>query len=427
MDRRSAAPPRRRCADDSELDVFAAERYFSGDDALCGGGGGGGYSSPSSSLSSAFRTGAHERGRSVPTPAAATSSSEASGNSRSALLRDAGALAVAVPDDVEGRPSASEIAGEHGGGGGRKPAPSSHSLLRRWLLGVAGCGCAGGDGEESVSADDDEYGGEVDADNDNVPSVAGQPSPRTDGEELTVEDGTTVSVKPGRWLDGGDVHLAGAAAFHAVQFPGRGHRRGANSFELSSTILNPATTPTADELRRKSLQMFYPAAADQGRAFQPANQSSASAFTIVAGTMATAAPGRPCSISGCDSGEDDGAAPSELQCAYPPSEASVAWSVVTAEGAASGNFSSAASGYYNYYFNDGERGVSRHAAAKDNRRRRLGITNSTGGLLTCMSKMAANAVGPARSAHRTGVGPAAVATTGTASGGRSGPGGGYPI
>jgi hypothetical protein len=49
----------------------------------------------------------------------------------------------------------------------------------------------------------------------------------------------------------------------------------------------------------------------------------------------------------CGSSEDDTA----------PSEASVVWSVVTAEGGASCDFSSAASGYY-HHFNDGEDGAS---------------------------------------------------------------------
>ena len=85
MDRRRApAAVKPDCwdaADDpDEIGVFAAERYFYGDDALwCG------RSSSSLSLSSsAFRTGTLEHARSVVT--AGTSSSEASWNSRSALL-----------------------------------------------------------------------------------------------------------------------------------------------------------------------------------------------------------------------------------------------------------------------------------------------------------------------------------------------------
>jgi hypothetical protein len=85
---------------------------------------------------------------------------------------------------------------------------------------------------------------------------------------------------------------------------------------------------------------------------------------------------------------DDAAAPSEVDYMYPPSEASIVWSVVTAEGAASGNFSSAASGRY-YYFNDGDE----DAGGKSNRRRR----NNGGGLLTgCMSKRAVDTVGRPR-------------------------------
>ncbi|KAL6619941.1 hypothetical protein ACP70R_035080 [Stipagrostis hirtigluma subsp. patula] len=417
-----------RYAEDAELDVFAAERYFNGDDALywC--------ARSSSSFSSAFRTGTHERDRSVPTPTAATSSSEASWNSRSALLRDGKALAVSPAaatsaPDAEARPS-----GVESECGGRKPIASSRSHLRRWLLGVAGCGCAGGDGEESVCAD--EFLDEVKADNHDVRGVAsrnrssdaGQPFSRTEDKELAAEDATTVKVKPGRRFDDGDMLLAAAAAFGAVQIPRDSNRRGANSFELSALTMNPATTATSDE-RRRSLQIFNPVG-DQGSTLSAANQNSA--LTIVAGTIAPGAGPRgtaePTWWDSGDGGEDEAAAPSELRhCAYPPSEASVAWSVVTAEGAASGNFSSAASGYY-FYFNDGkdQKRQRQVAAWKGNRRRRSGITDGGAGLLTCMSKKAVDAVGPARSVHRPEVEPGSVARMGAAAGGRNVPDGGYP-
>lgn len=88
MDRRWALAPAKvddhGVADDDpdELGVFAAERYFYGDDEAlwC-------ERSLSSLSSSAFRTGTLDHDRSV-VPTAATTSSEASWNSRSALLRN---------------------------------------------------------------------------------------------------------------------------------------------------------------------------------------------------------------------------------------------------------------------------------------------------------------------------------------------------
>ncbi|XP_062179213.1 uncharacterized protein LOC133883844 [Phragmites australis] len=412
-----------RGGDDFELDVFDAERYFNGDDALW-------CARSSSSFSSAFRTATHEHNRSIPTPTAATSSSDASWNSRSALLPGGKVLPVATTPDIEAEPSGTGSECRR-----RKPVPSSQ--LRWWLIGVAGCACAGGDGEESLSAD--EFRDEVEADNDvlgvrskNRSTEGGELFPSTESNDLAVEETTTVRVRPVRWLDDGDAFLAEAAEFDAVQLSRDGHRRAANLGVLSTPILYPATTSTSDERRRKSLQTFRPVG-DQERALGSATQNSA--FTIVAGSTARggaahkaaaygARPGTPHIPCGSprDSGEDD-AAPSELECAYPPSEASVVWSVVTADGAASGNNSSAASGYY-HYFNDGEHEALRHATVKGNRRRRDGFANSV--LLTCMSEKAVDVVGPDWSVHRPEVEPGAVARLGAASRSRNRLGGGYP-
>jgi hypothetical protein len=94
-----------------ELDVFAAERYFNGDDARS---------------SSSFRTGTttHEHSRS--SVAAATSSSEASWNSRFALLADGKKVPpVHAPGVVEA---------ESCGTGSERPRenPPSSCHLRRW-------------------------------------------------------------------------------------------------------------------------------------------------------------------------------------------------------------------------------------------------------------------------------------------------------
>jgi hypothetical protein len=388
------AKPDHADADDSdELGVFAAERYFYGDDALwpwpC--------ERSSSSLSSAFRTGTHEHDRSVPTPTAVTSSSEASWNSRSALLPNepaeklrAVAVAAATPI-VEARPSVDA----EGQRAGRRPASSSD--LRRWLLGVAACACAGGASEESVSADEVE---------------TSERFPETEIPEVTAAR-SSVTPASGRRLVGGDkTTLAGMD----------GHRRATNKGEVSTPVLHPqaAATSDSDERRRiKSLEMFRPVQ-DRGSALGSATQRSA--FTIVAGNTALGgdAP-RAASGGGGSPGEDD-AAPSELGCSYPPSEASVVWSVVTADGAASGNFSSAASGYYYHYcFNDVDEGAMRRAAARNTHKRRSGIPSGSS-LLMCMSEKAVDAVGPARSVHRQEVQPAAVATLGASGGSRNGHG-----
>jgi hypothetical protein len=424
-----------------ELGVFTAERYFYGDDALwCG--------RSSSSLSSAFRTvtGTIEHDRSVPTPTAATSSSEASWNSRSALLPieptpadksravasgNAGALAVEAeaPSGAE-----SERAGR------RRASSTSSNNLRRWLLGVAGCACAGGDGdggsEESVSADEME-------DSDGVLVVAGggkksssdasRLSSRTEMiPEPAFEEADAVTVRPGsgRWFLDGDRVLAERDAFSPVEIKGYGHRRSANLLvELSTpAVLHPAATPPSDERRRvKSSEKFMTLGHDdQGSALGSAMHQNA-AFTIVAGKA-------PRTVGGGGGGggwgslgaEDDGAAPSELGCAYPPSEASVVWSVVTAEGAASGNFSSAASGYYYHYFACGEDGaLRRHDAAKGDRRRRGGIATTSSSLLACMSDKAVDAIGPAQPVHRLEVEPTAAAARLGNSGSRNGRGEGY--
>ncbi|CAD6272534.1 unnamed protein product [Miscanthus lutarioriparius] len=388
------AKPDHADADDSdELGVFAAERYFYGDDALwlC--------ERSSSSLSSAFRTGTHEHDRSAPTTTAVSSSSEASWNSRSALLPNepaeklrAVAVAAASPI-VEARPSDAE--GQRAGG---RPASSS-SNLRRWLLGVAACACALGASEESVSADEVETSEqflEIE-----IPEVTAARS--------------SVTPADGRWLLEGDkTTLAGMD----------GHRRATNKGEVSTPILHPqaAATSDSDERRHiKSLEMIRPVpVANRGSALGSATQSSA--FTIVAGNTALGvdAP-RAASGGGGSPGEDD-AAPSELGCTYPPSEASVVWSVVTADGAASGNFSSAASGYYYHYcFNDVDEGAMRRAAARNTHKRRSGIPSGSS-LLMCMSEKAVDVVGPARSVHRQYVQPVAVATLGASGGSRNGHG-----
>ncbi|CAL4903495.1 unnamed protein product [Urochloa decumbens] len=417
--------------DPDELAVFPAERYFYGDDALlwCG------RSSSSLSVSSAFRTtaGTLEHDRSVaPTPTAATSSSEASWNSRSALLpppneppaeklrsvavSGAAATPAAVAEpELCGAEETSELAGR------RRASSSSSSNLRRWLLGVAGCGCAGGGGEESVSGDEMEAGAGGERCNDDARRL----SPRTEMFALPAfeEAAAAVTVRrgSGRWLLEGDTVLAvdERDVFSPIEIAGSGHRRAANSGELSmpAAVWHPSATATADVRRRvKSFEKFRPFGNDdQGiSVLCPAAQNS-SAFTIVAGGIAPRA-----AAAGAEEEEDDAAA-SELGCAYPPSEASVVWSVVTADGAASGNFSSAASGcYYYHYFGGGSEdgALRRHdaTARSDRRRRSGGIAATTGSLLACMSDKAVDAVGPV---HRPEV------ELGAAAGGRNDHGGGY--
>lgn len=388
-------------ADDSdELGVFAAERYFYGDDALWP------WERSSSSLPSAITTGTtHEHDRSVPTPMAVTSSSEASWNSRSALLPNEPAerlraVAVAVADDtpiIEARPSGAE--GQRAG-----PRAASSSNLRRWLIGVTACACAGGASEESVSADEME---------------TSERFPETETPEATAAR-STVTPASGRWLLEGDITtLAGMGAFsppNPIQPAEDGHRRSraTNLGELSTPILHPqaaATSGSDERWRIKSLETFRPVpVGDRRSALGSATQSSA--FTIVAGNTALGGHAPRAASGGgggggASPGEDDDAAPSELECAYPHSEASVVWSVVTADGAASGNFSSAASGYYYHYsFNDVGGGAMRRSAARNTHKRRSGIVSGSS-LLTCMSGKAVDAVGPARSVHRQGVQPVA--------------------
>ncbi|KAJ1262178.1 hypothetical protein BS78_09G087900 [Paspalum vaginatum] len=412
-------------ADDSdELGVFTAERYFYGDDApWC-------ERSWSSLSSSAFRTGTIENDRSVPTPTAATGSSEASWNSRSALLPnepDEKWCAAGASPIVEAVPSREET-------GRTDRRPGSSSNLRRWLLGAAGCACAGGSvAEESVSSDG------RDASN-GVPGISGHKC-NTEASALSAntEDqggsAARVSSGSGRWL------LGGKEALSPIELVGHGYRRRAtNPGELPSPIFHPEATATSNERRRvNSLQMFRPAVGDQGSAFEPATQKSA--VTVIAGNKALGGAPRAASGSGgspgdprlqCgsqrDSGEDDDAAWSEIGCAYPPSEASVVWSVVTADGAASGNFSSAASGYYYHcYFSNVEDRALRHAAAKSSQKRRSGMASGSS-LLTCMSEKAVDAVGPARSIHRQDVEPPAVALAklrAAGGGSRNGHGGGH--
>ncbi|CAN6335947.1 unnamed protein product [Urochloa humidicola] len=425
--------------DPDELGVFAAERYFYGDDALlwCG------RSSSSLSASSAFRTtaGTLEHDRSVvPTPTAATSSSEASWNSRSALLPPpneppppppeklrAGTVggATATPFAAEPKPCGAQGISERAG---RRRASSSSSNLRRWLIGVAGCACAGGDGEESASADEMEAGdgGVPGAGGERCTDDASKLSPRTEifaepAFEESAAAAATVRRGSGRWLLEGGRVLVERDAFSPIEIAGHSNRRGANSGELSvpAAVLHPAAaTASADERRRvKSFEKLRPFGDDdQGISVLGPSAQNSSAFTIVAGgkaPRAAAGLGGGESPSGAEEEEDDDDA------AAPPSEASVVWSVVTADGAASGNFSSAASGYY-YYHYFGEGGASRRhdaAAARSDRRRRGGIAAATtGSLLACMSDKAVDAVGPV---HRPEL------ELGAAAGGRSDHGGGY--
>jgi hypothetical protein len=365
---REMTPLGRWVGDDSEeeLDVFAAERYFNGDDALW-------YASSSS----AFRTGTttHEHGRS--SVAAATSSSEASSwNSRSALLADGKKVPpVPAPSVVEAESCGTGSQRSRG-----KPPPPCH--LRRWLFGVAARACVGDDGVESAS---DNVGGSKVADDGVGETFRGTGR----SKELAVR------VRPGRPLDDGDDFLAGHAAFppvSRVQLAGDVHRQPVNPGEFSTPILNQATTttgPSPPERRRESSETLR----QHGVVLSAKKQGSA--FTIVAGgntavargggggptTPATAHGGPPPGTSRCGSSEDDTA----------PSEASVVWSVVTAEGAASCDFSSAASGYH-YHVNGGEDGAVPQTARR--RRRRSSVSNG-GGLLTCMGDKAVDAVRPA--------------------------------
>uniref|UniRef100_K3Z6Q3 Uncharacterized protein n=1 Tax=Setaria italica TaxID=4555 RepID=K3Z6Q3_SETIT len=385
----AAGKPHHGDADDDpdELGVFAAERYFYGDDALwCG--------RSSSSLSSAFRTGTGtiEHDRSVPTPTAATSSSEASWNSRSALLPNEPPPADKLRAIASGAAGALAVEAEPPSGaesertGRRRASSTSSNNLRRWLLGVAGCACAGGDGdgEESVSADEMEASGDVlGACGEKCNSDARRLSPRTELIlEPAFEEAAAVTVRPGsgRWLLDGYRVLPGRDAFSPIEIAGHGHRRSANLVEMSTpAVLHPAATGPSYERRRvKSWEKFMP--------LGPATQQN-SAFTIVAGNAPRTAGGGG---GGSLGSEDDSAAPSELGC--------------------------------------GEGGGSlRHAAAaKSDRRRKSGIATTTTSLLACMSDKAVNAVGPAQSVHRPEVEPAvAAARLGARGGSRNGHGGGY--
>jgi hypothetical protein len=368
MDRHRAAkiPASQSADDDSELGVFTAERYFNdalaGEDALW-------CDRSSSSYSSAFKTWQHDESALAPT--AATSSSEASWNSRSAFLSNHPALAAAPA--IEGKANSTTESEPAGG----KARPSS-SRLRRWILGMAGCACGSSDNKESMSADDlyreEMDDGSVDGGNKHG-SEADATIPGGTSKQTTVEDGPTVRMVSGscKWVEDG-------GGPPPLLLPKAAHRRAAKPAEVSMRMLDSRVDASYDEQRRTLVS---------------ATQSSA--YTIVAGRTArggavSAAAGGSGSPNRAhmrvDSVVDDAAAPSEVDYMYPPSEASIVWSVVTAEGAASGNFSSAASGRY-YYFNDGDE----DAGGKSNRRRR----NNGGGLLTgCMSKRAVDTVGRPR-------------------------------
>ncbi|KAF0927638.1 hypothetical protein E2562_035492, partial [Oryza meyeriana var. granulata] len=278
--------------DDEEIGVFTAERYFSGADVdavWCG--------RSSSSLSSAFKNGCQqEYWSAAPTTlTAATSSSEASWNSRSVLLRDPTVSAAAESEEPSG--------GE----------------------GAAGVVLGG----EKLSIE-----------------VADATLPGRKSKQIAAEVVATTSVNHG--MCDGDASDAGTAMpppLLQLAEP----RRIADSGELSARVLNPraAAAALSDERRRRSSDMFASATTQQN-----------SAFTIIAGSTAprdgaAAADGgggaenrdpslnRACATSRRDA--DDAASDEELECVYPPSEASVVWSVVTADGVASaGNFSSAA-------------------------------------------------------------------------------------
>uniref|UniRef100_A0A0E0KZW2 Uncharacterized protein n=1 Tax=Oryza punctata TaxID=4537 RepID=A0A0E0KZW2_ORYPU len=392
--------------EEEEIGVFTAERYFSGADEVdalwCG--------RSSSSLSSAFKTGGRQQeywSAAPTTLTAATTSSEASWNSRSALLRDDPAVAAAAAAAVETEDSS--------GAGGDRCTPGtnasspSHNLLLRWLFGVAACACAGGV-EEAVNADEcrrDEaraagiaVGGEkrsTEAVDD--AALPGRKRTQTDAEAVAT---TTVS----RGMCDGYVFDAGKATPPPLlQLTEPRRIRATDSGEVSARVFNPRATAAAlavDERRRRSLDMFASATRQQ---------SQSPAFTIVAGTSTAARDSggagnpEPALLNrarATGAADDDAASDGELlECVYPPSEASVVWSVVTADGVASaGNFSSAASGYYHHYYyhnGGGGAGDGRHTDAGKSSRR-----SSAGGLLTmgCMSDRALDAISPARVVHR---------------------------
>uniref|UniRef100_A0ACD5U6T6 Uncharacterized protein n=1 Tax=Avena sativa TaxID=4498 RepID=A0ACD5U6T6_AVESA len=397
MDKRRAAKPPAsqssawRADDDSELGdeelgVFTADRYFNdalaGEDALW-------CDRSSSSFSSAFKTCQHDE--SALTPTAATSSSEASWNSRSALLPNCPAPPAAPA--IEGKPDSTTESGPTGA----KASPSS-SHLRRWILSMAGCACVRSDIKESMSADDlrreEMEASSVDGGIGNKRSSEAEATvPRGTSRQTAMENGTKVRMMSGKWVEDG-----GAPPPLLLAEPSR--CRAANPGELSMRMMGPKAIASHDERRRESPDIFHQAG--QGTTLVSENQSSA--FTIVAGSTArggavsaagggSGSPNRP--YRRHDSVEDDDAAPSEVEYMYPPSEASIVWSVVTAEGAASGNFSSAASGCY-YHFNDCDEEAMRHMAAGGKSSRR-GRNNGGGGLLTgCMSKRAVDTVGRPR-------------------------------
>ncbi|KAM3411172.1 hypothetical protein ACQJBY_003054 [Aegilops geniculata] len=377
--RRAAPPPASRIsgwhADDEselgeeELGVFTAERYFNGalsaEEALW-------CDRSSSSFSSAFKTCQHDG--SAPTPTAATSSSEASWNSRSALLPNRPAIAPPSPVESKPEPDSRTESDQTG----RKARPSS-SHLRRWLLGMAGSACcAWGEGEESASTEDPSRheleSGSVHGGQKRSPE-ADAALPGMTSKQAAVEDGTTARVMSGKRADDGDAALTPLVAEAT-------HRRAANSGELPMRMLDPAANPSYnDRLRRESLDMFHQAGQGSAITIVAGSTARGGAATASAGGGARGSPSPPSRRR--DSGD--------LESVCPPSEASVVWSVVTAEGAASGNFSSAASGCH-YYFNDGDGEMTRHTAAggKISRRRR---SNGGGLLMGCMSKRAVDAVG----------------------------------
>ncbi|KAG8084803.1 hypothetical protein GUJ93_ZPchr0010g7314 [Zizania palustris] len=395
----------RRAGDDEEIGVFTAERYFSAGDIddvpWCG--------RSSSSYSSTFKTSGPQDWSAAPTTlTAATSSSEASSNSRFVLLLDPPVAAAAAAAQSE---EPSGAAGDRTPGTKRSSSLSSHNLLR-WLLGVAACARARGGIEEGASADE--------CPRDEAHAAGFVPTKRgTEEADATLPgrkskhgaaEVTTRRVRSGV-SDGSDADAfdTGTDTPPPLHLGKPQPIRAADSSEqsLSARVLNPRTAVLADEWRRSSMGVFASA------------RQQNSAFTIFAGSAAApdgdAAAGGTGGYAGrpipspngaCakrrDSGDDD-AAIDELDGMYPPSEASVVWSVVTADGAASGNFSSAASGHYHHYYYHNGGGDDQRTVAEKNNRRSSGSSRANGAslLMGCMSERAVDTIGSARPVHPT--------------------------
>ncbi|KAL5231235.1 hypothetical protein ABZP36_030011 [Zizania latifolia] len=389
----------RRAGDDEEIGVFTAERYFSGGDIdvpWCG--------RSSSSYSSTFKTSGQQDWSAVPTTlTAATSSSETSSNRRFVLLLDPPVAAAAHSEEPSG------AAGDRTPGTKPSSSLSSHNLLR-WLLGVAACARVRGGVEEAASADECPRDGAHDAGF--VPtkrSIEEADATLPGRKSKHAAEVTARRVRSGM-SDGsdGDAFDTGTDTPPPLHLTKPRRIRAADSSEqsLSARVLNPRTAELADEWQRRSMGVFASA------------RQQNSAFTIFAGSAAVpdgdAAAGgtggcagspNPSPNGACakwrDSGDDD-AAIDELEGMYPPSEASVVWSVVTADGAASGNFSSAASGYYHHYNYHNSGGDEQRTAAEKSNRRSSGSSRANGGglLMGCMSERAVDTIGQVRAPGR---------------------------